>query len=341
MQSKQAIDAAFMIEPELTEAYIALGVYYYHGFRDYSQALKQFEIALNQSPQNPECIYYVACVYRRSGNWEKAKENYKRAFELDPRSSQIANEVGFTYDLLREYSEALRYYDIAIMLRPDYYNPYGMKAQLFIKLDANTEKARIIMRQVNQMSTSTAEQIAIRHEMMFLEILDGNYEEALKYLQLQKLEAFDGIYSFSPLYTSYAVIYGLMGNSELEYAYYDSSRLMLEDKIAGAPDDSRIYSSLGIAYAGLGRKEEAIEAGEKGVELLPVSKDAVAGLFRLARLAQIYAMVGEYDKALEQLELLLSIPGFLNPNNLKLAPHYKPLANNPRFIELLETYSEN
>lgn len=127
----------------------------------------------------------------------------------------------------------------------------------------------------------------------------------------------------------------------MEYAYHDSSRLMLEDKLSGSPDDPRLYSSLGIAFAGLGRKKEAIEAGKKAVELLPLHRDANGGTFRVEDLARIYVMVGEDEKALEQIELLLSIPADLSTSLLQLDPAWKPLENNPKFIELLETYSEN
>ncbi len=56
----------------------------------------------------------------------------------------------------------------------------------------------------------------------------------------------------------YAQTYGLLGNRQLERAYYDSTRSMLETKIQERPDDDRFRSALGIAYAGLARKEDAI-----------------------------------------------------------------------------------
>ncbi len=52
-------------------------------------------------------------------------------------------------------------------------------------------------------------------------------------------------------------------------------------------------------------------------------------------------MAGEYEKALEQIKFLLSIPGMLSANILQLDPIWKPLENNPEFIKLLETFSEN
>ncbi len=341
MKSKQAIDAAFKIEPDLIESHIAFGVYYYYGLLDYSQALKQFDIALKQSPKNSECLFWKACVHRRAGNWEKAKESFINAFELDPRSSLIAQNTGGTYEFLREYSEALHYYDIANRLRPDWYDPYFTKSRIYIKWKGNTQKARLILKEANQKITSTIEQTRLRQPMILLELYEGNYEEALKYLSAENFEAFQSQYYFIPRNQYFALIYGLMNNPKLEYAYYDSTRLMIEDMLIGLPDDSRLYSSLGIAYAGLGRKKEAIEAGEKAVELLPISKEAIKGTYRMEDLARIYVMVGEHEKALEQIELQLSIPCILSPNLLQFDPVWKPLWNQPDFISLIEKYSDN
>ena len=334
IQSKQAIDAAFNIEPELFETAIAQGLYYYWGLLDYPKALKQFEMVLKQSPKNSECIFWIACVHRRAGNWDKAKEYFIKAFELDPRSSRIAQNTGETYDFLREYSEAIYYYDIAIMLRPDWRVPYNQKSIVYVKWNRNTQKARIILNEANQMIASTVAQRPLLRMMIILELYDGNYEEALK-----KSEALQG-QSNRGQYQLIAQIYGLMNNPKLEYAYYDSSRLILEDTLTVAPDDSRFYSSLGIAYAGLGRKKEAIEAGEKAVELLPISKEAVKGPARVANLARIYVMIGEHEKALERIELLLSIPGNLSTDLLQLDPVWKPIWDHPEFIRLTEKYAE-
>lgn len=55
-------------------------------------------------------------------------------------------------------------------------------------------------------------------------------------------------------------------------------------------------------------------------------------------MAQIYAIVGEYDLAIDELEYHLSIPGWSTPNFLLADPLFDPLEDNPRFIALLEKY---
>jgi serine/threonine-protein kinase len=340
MKSKQAIDAAFRIEPELTEAYIALGGYYYVQL-DYSQALMQYDKALKKSPNNSECIFWIAAAHRRAGNWEKAMEGFKKAFELDPRSSRVAVNTGGTYAYLDEYPEAIHYHDIAIMLRPDWVRPYYHKSRYCVKWNGDTREARKIIKKAEQIITSTVEITQLRHMMIRLAIYDGNYEEALKYLTSEKSEVYQDQLYFIPWYQYFAKLYGLKDNPVLEYAYYDSARIMLEDMLTMASDDPRLYSSLGITYAGLGFKKEAIEAGEKAVKLLPISKDALTGTTRVENLAQIYVMVGEYEEALKRIDTLLSIPSALSTQILQLDPVWKPLKDNPKFIKLLETYSEN
>jgi tetratricopeptide (TPR) repeat protein len=118
--------------------------------------------------------------------------------------------------------------------------------------------------------------------------------------------------------------------------YYDEARSILEAKIQQEPNDERFRSALGIAYAGLGLKEDAIREGKKGIDLLPITKDAWRGSYRVRDLALIYVMVGEFDLAIDHIEYLLSIPGPLSIPLLRLDPACKPLRDHSRFKKLLE-----
>ncbi len=86
----------------------------------------------------------------------------------------------------------------------------------------------------------------------------------------------------------------------------------------------------------MGRKQDAIKQAEKAVEILPESKDANLGKYLVMYLAQTYVMVGEYDKAFDKIEYLLSIPSTMSIPLLKLDPIWKPLMSHPRFQKLQE-----
>jgi tetratricopeptide (TPR) repeat protein len=125
-----------------------------------------------------------------------------------------------------------------------------------------------------------------------------------------------------------------MNNKEKEKEYYKIAESYLAKKAEELSDDSRLHSALGIVCAGLGLKEKAVQEAEKAVELLPVSKEFYRGIFRVKDLAQVYVMVGEYDKALTKIEYLLSIPGELSVPLLKIDPIWAPLRNHLRFQKL-------
>jgi hypothetical protein len=55
-------------------------------------------------------------------------------------------------------------------------------------------------------------------------------------------------------------------------------------------------------------------------------------------MAQIYTMVGEYDKALDELDYLMSIPSLCSPAFLRVDPIFAPLQDLPRFNELVAKY---
>jgi hypothetical protein len=66
--------------------------------------------------------------------------------------------------------------------------------------------------------------------------------------------------------------------------------------------------------------------------------DAFEGPAMKQTLAEVYALVGEQDKAIDLLDGLLSRPSNMTVAILKIVPIWDPLRDNPRFIELLKKY---
>ena len=128
--------------------------------------------------------------------------------------------------------------------------------------------------------------------------------------------------------------FALRGDTARARAYADSARPDGDSQVREAPEDGQLHVLLGTALAYLGHKTEAVREGERGVALLPVKKDAYFGPYVQHQLARIYILVGEPEKALDQLEPLLKIPYFLSPGWLRIDPNFAPLRSNPRFQKL-------
>ena len=104
------------------------------------------------------------------------------------------------------------------------------------------------------------------------------------------------------------------------------------------PSDATRVSALAGILAWLGEKDAAIAQAKRATELLPESVDAFDGPMITQSLAEIYALLGEEEKAIDLLDGLLSRPSSLSVAMLKVIPIWDPLRNNPRFGELLRKY---
>ncbi len=338
---REAIDRAFDIDPQLPDAHLALGVYYYNGHLDYSRALEQLEMVIKEQPGNSEAFYYAGCVYRRDGNWEMSKSFLVKASKLAPKSARIAFNTGETFDLIRNYPEALQYYNTTLSINPDWTYPYKDLAELYMKIDGNTIRAKELLDDETRKNAFFFKDSLTLETLVLINIYDGDYEEALKNLTRSGFDIFEAQWYYRPKYLYYAFIYGLMNKPELEHAYYDSTRILIEKKVIDFPQDQRLYSSLGIAYAGLGLEEKAITSGEKAVRMLPVKEEAWKGVYLVESLAYTYVLLGKYHEAIKQIDYLLSIPGPLSSKILELDPRWAPLKQDPEFERILEKYTVN
>ncbi len=332
-QARSAAERALELQPGMGVGHVALGFYYYHGFLDYDRALAEFDLAKQSLPNDAHVWGGIGWVQRRQGKFDDSIVNLKKAFELSPRSAQIAANIGDTYRMKRDYAEAERYYDRTILLNPDWSRGYIRKADLYVRWQGDVAEAWAVLDEWRERSDST-------YRAYTIELLWGRrYAEALEWLSSNPSEVFANYVAVYPKALYQAQVYTFMDRPEEALVYYDSARVYLEAGLLDRPNDERLHSALGIAYAGLGRKEDAIREGRIGVQLMPLEKEAAwKGLLRLYELTQIYILVGEHDAAIDELEHLLSIPSDLSVPRLRIDPTYDPLRDHPRFQALLTKY---
>ncbi len=336
--AKAAVDEAMRIDPDLLEGHLALGFLYYYGSRDYERALEHFNKVLKQRPGDSDANSAIGFIKRRQGKWEEALRHSERAFKVNPRSYMVnLDNLGNTLIKMRCYDEAEKYIDRALLLAPGSLSACLAKAEIAILRDGDWELAKSYLQELDDLTPSGERCPPFAHveSSIFRIARDPTSDRTMRCIPSSALDT--------------AVVMMMQAgrsseNNKIQEAvtFLDSARVVLERALQG---EGRFFegnhSTLGFVYAYLGRKEEAIRAGERAVELLPISKDAYLGTSYVHRLAEIYTIVGEYEAAIDQLEILFSAPSLISAHTLHLDPIWDPLRDNPRFQRLLDKYSES
>ena len=326
-KSKAAVDEALRLQPDMPEALVALAFYYYREFLDYDRALELFKRVQKARPNfSPELIGWIQ---RRQGKWAQSVVTMERVFKLNPRSAITADQQGLSYTHMRRYKEAEEWYDRALSINPDYHSARLSKALNYLLWNGNTREAQAILEKLPKSPI-------VDNVWLLIHRLEQKYQDALERLGTLSYDSFEDQDFYFQKNLANATIYYLTNEPSLMNAQADSARIVLEREVRDHPGDPRYHAALGLAYVYSGLKEDAIREGNRAVEIYPVSKDALGGPSYVAQLAQIYAMVGEHEAAIDKLAYLLSIPNdAVSVSLLKIDPTWNALRDHPRFKALL------
>jgi TolB-like protein/Tfp pilus assembly protein PilF/class 3 adenylate cyclase len=336
---KSNIEHALAIAPALPDAHLALGLYYYWGYRDYDAGLREFDRVLELQPSSSNGHNCRAAIYRRRGEWQRALTEFDRAAELDPRDSGIPAEIGVTYLVLRRWSDAEHELTHALALDPHSALAARFLARTYISSTGDIRRARRAFEGVPAESKLNLPNdwgnIAVMiDERVYLDVLEKHFADALKawdvassntpQARLRQLEARVGIQV-------------LAGQGVVAKLECEQTRTLLEARLAERPEDRNSLTALGWAYVCLGRNADALRVARQAADLLPIEKDAVAGRLFLAGLAQIEARTGRAEDAVKILRQLITAPAgqFISIARLKIDPVWDPIRNDPGFQKLI------
>jgi len=123
-------DASIEVLRQLTESHghlpsihVSLGDAL-RGMERYSEATQPYNeaLALIDTPQQQHWIIFFAraIAFERTGEWESAEADFRKALELNPEQPQVMNYLGYSYlEKQTNYEEALDLIKRAVDQRPD------------------------------------------------------------------------------------------------------------------------------------------------------------------------------------------------------------------------------
>jgi TolB-like protein/tetratricopeptide (TPR) repeat protein len=332
---KAAAERAVELRPDLAESHSALGYYFFVGPGDYPRALAELAKALEIQPGNSEALLATDMILRRQGRWVESAEVLSKALESDPKNQRLFVSFAMSCTLARRYADADGAYGLAIAMNPQT-GPYGLRARLQLLWHGDLDKAQAILEEAEHTVGVKREELS--GFWVAIALCRRDYPETLRQIEAQEQHVRDDLEEHSSLLLDRGQVQMLMGQRDLARRSFEAARVELEQLVRRTPNGARLHVSLGITYAGLGRRAEAIREAKLGRDLIPSSEKAVGALFCLEGLALVYTMVGQPGEAIALLDDVMSRSGDMTPHRLRLNPAWDPLRSDPRFAALLKKH---
>ena len=339
-KARAAAEEALRLAPSLGEAHMAIGLCLYQADKDYEAALKEFSIAAATSPNEPDILQYIGGIYRRQGRWRESVATYDRAQDLDPRNLEVVTLAALDHVLVRDWAAATAGYNRALEIAPDSAQARIGLAYLEVFRNANPAAGRKILQKIPADIDPDGLVTLARWDLAMLE---RDFSTAEKILTDFPLEAFPNAETAPKTYHQGRIALA-RGDIESAQRYFAAATPDIEGWVRDDPDDAGRHAQLGLLYAYMHRKEDAIREGRRAVELEPESQNAYHGAAQTGNLALVYALIGESDQAITLIERLLSTPGPVVwpdfPQNITLADlrlrwEWDSLRSDPRFQKIL------
>ncbi|PYK08442.1 MAG: hypothetical protein DME65_14050, partial [Verrucomicrobia bacterium] len=337
-ETRDAAETALALQPNLGEAMLAKGLYYYSCLKDYDTAVHYFEQARSLLPNSSQIAASLASVARRRGQWEQSELYFKEAERLDPRNVVLLGQHAQFYIELRRFPEALRKFDQVLDIVPNDVDTLVAKAAI-AQAEGDLPRASALLAPLRP-PAEDPQALETQVYQAILERQPAKIIPRLVELLAKPDPALGYITGELRFYLGWAQ--EVAGDHAGAQESWRQARAELEGFFKEQPENFSLIGNLALVSMALGDKATAFKLIEQAMAVIPIEKDAVAGPIPIEILARVAAQMGEPDHAIPALQKLLSIPYDgalaenvpLTPALLRLDPMFDPLRNDPRFQEL-------
>ena len=328
--AESVIQSIQRLQPDRGETHLALAQHYYYAYRDYDRARQELVLARLTLPNESRIPLLAGYIDRRQGRWEKSLEEIAEALELNPRDFSILQQIALTYEALGQYKEMAATLDRVLAIAPNDVPSRIRRAVVDLEGRADPKAFQTALEAVLAEDANTS--LDFVNPWLFVALRERDSFAVQRALSNMGDDGcFDDSIPF-PNGWCEGLAAWVRGDASAARTALNSARNELGQTVRDQPDYAAALCALGVVDAVLGNKEDAIREGERALELVPVSKNAIEGATMVRYLAVIYAWTGDKDRAVQRLAETTYLPGsHVSYGYLRLHPLWDPLRGDPRF----------
>jgi TolB-like protein/Tfp pilus assembly protein PilF len=330
--TRQALDRAMALAPDLVEVQLAHAHYTHYVERDYAGAERELKALHARWPNDIEVLQSLAFVARRLGHWQEALAYFRQAQAIDPLSR--AN-IGLTVETLTYAHHPAEAAKMVAGARAIWNDPVVIvceadKLQALGELDRADAGLRLLPASADADGNTLAQrraQYAYRRR----------FAEGLAWFEA--LRASSAVNEWDPLRrarldVSIGDFRRWSGDAAGARQSYQAATDTLRENIDSARAEPEALMLAAIAYSGIGDRQSALRYAGR-LTGGPLAADAMNGAIGKESMARALARLDDRDGAIVAVERLLTDASEMTAERLRLEPDFDSLRGDPRFERLL------
>jgi len=315
------VKKALALDPELAEAHLSLGrVYDFE--KKYKEAIIEFKRVIELRPNSNDAYRRLGYVYQNGlYDYPEAIKFFQKALTIRPTDAKSYRGLGQSYASLRRYNESIRVIKKGLELSPDDVYLLVFLGDAY-RLQGMFEQSMGVYKKASEYHPD--DHVISYYLGGYVYYSKKDYNEAIRIFEKS---IHQGMQEFMVL-IYIASIYQHKGETQKANVIFDSSVTACKKVLEKEPQNTWALSHLGISYASLGNRREAMEKGREAVAIEPSAA-------QIYNLSMIYLILKKDDLALTTLErACLKDPSYIDIAALE--PDFERLKDYSEFQKLLK-----
>jgi tetratricopeptide (TPR) repeat protein len=214
------------------------------------QAIEQYKKDVLENPDSAEAYFNLGLAYNRAGLFYEsdALRAFEQAISLKPNYPEAYLRLAWLYQKQDRFNDAIEACKQALGYKPDYSKAYSALGSVYVSLDRDEDAAESFLQAIKLDPQNAAAHSSLGNLYKNQE----RYEEAI--------DAFNAGLRIKPD----EIYMGLRGRGEVyvKLGRYEEAIKTYKEIIQISPNSSTAYYHLGSIYASIGDKESALEQYE-------------------------------------------------------------------------------